>query len=57
MKNETMLTILKDYAMLTLNNENGSSVQVRLTNDQLDYIEKTIKLNREINQIMELLKD
>lgn len=56
MKNEIMLTILDSFTMLTLNNPNGSSTQITLTPEQMDYIEKTIKLNKEINQLAKLFK-
>lgn len=56
MKNEIMLTILDSFTMLTLNNPNGSSTQITLTPEQMDYIEKTIKLNKEINQLVKLFK-
>lgn len=51
-----MLTIMKEFTMLTLNHPNGSSTQITLTPSQMDYIEKTIKLNKEIDKLAELFK-
>jgi hypothetical protein len=50
------LLILNNYSLLTINNPNGSAIEIRLTHSQLAYIEEKINFGHKLKTMSEALK-
>jgi hypothetical protein len=48
--------ILDSFSLLSIKNDNGSAVEVRLTPEQLSYIEDKIAFNKSSKQFYKVIK-